>query len=534
MFITIVQTKAFDLSNFENARKYILAKLNETSKFNNDIIIFPEMAYPAYILGNDHLLLEKAQSEQNELIKEISKEAKRLKSYIAIGMPIKMNEVYYNAALLFDREGNNVHRTYKSNLWHFDHKWFKEGKIYQTISTDFGQIGIIICADGRMPEITRILSLKGAKLIVDLANLTASGRNFSSLNNAQSSYMLKCRAMENNVWFAMADKVGIENKSVVYCGKSMIVSPTGDVIAQASSESEEIINREINLDESYEKVYNFQFDLLGGRHPEEYLYLIEPTENTKVYKIMNSKKEVAKSDVIIGYSQFVASDEEEYLKTAQEFIKQFEYQDADIIVLPEFFKANKNAIIEGLLEFAPKDKNIIVTLIEKNKKGLFKTSYVIYNGNEVYKYQKIHLDFDEMAVLKKGNYGIKVLNTARGNIGIMHDIEGMIPEVTRVMMLKGANVIVWYNSFKEDIQDIIAKTRAVENKLYIICINSLRGEMSSKIVDPSGNIISMLINGSETGLTCQVPYITSCIKRVVPGTDIVLNRMPELYQPLVL
>jgi len=101
----------------------------------------------------------------------------------------------------------------------FDSRWFCAGEQYPVAETEFGKVGMFICADGRLPEIVRCLSLQGADILLDLTNWVTSGFEKETLTNPQVEYMIPTRALENRVWIIAANKVGMEAKSILYCGK---------------------------------------------------------------------------------------------------------------------------------------------------------------------------------------------------------------------------------------------------------------------------------------------------------------------------
>jgi len=72
----------------------------------------------------------------------------------------------YNAALLFNRKGEIIGRYYKTHLQSQDLK-YSPGKDLPVFETDFGKVGIVICADRRWPEAVRALRVKGAELILN-------------------------------------------------------------------------------------------------------------------------------------------------------------------------------------------------------------------------------------------------------------------------------------------------------------------------------------------------------------------------------
>src|SRR3989304_4331510 len=80
--------------------------------------------------------------------------------------------------------------------------------------TSIGCLGLMICADGRLPEIARTLALRGAQLIVNPTAWVSTARDRRLLTNPQYEYMIPVRALENGVWIASANKVGTEEESI--------------------------------------------------------------------------------------------------------------------------------------------------------------------------------------------------------------------------------------------------------------------------------------------------------------------------------
>jgi predicted amidohydrolase len=93
----------------------------------------------------------------------------------------------------------------------------------------------------RFPEASRVLALKGAEIIVNLA---------AAVEEALESwdYFARARAAENLSWFVMASVVGTQ-KDIHLFGGSRIVNPYGEVIARAHDNQEDLIVQEIDLDE---------------------------------------------------------------------------------------------------------------------------------------------------------------------------------------------------------------------------------------------------------------------------------------------
>jgi hypothetical protein len=128
----------------------------------------------------------------------------------------------YNGALIFDADGSIAGSAEKIFLWHFDRQWFSAGTSILPVDTAAGRLGVLICADGRMPSIARTLVDRGAELLVMPTAWVTSGRDPAHLENIQADLLARVRAFENGVPFVAANKCGTELGMVLYCGKSLV------------------------------------------------------------------------------------------------------------------------------------------------------------------------------------------------------------------------------------------------------------------------------------------------------------------------
>ncbi len=124
---------------------------------------------------------------------------------------------------MFGRKGEVACHYHKQFLATHDQNWFAFGERgCPVVETDLGRIGLLICFDGRIPEIFRAMAMQGAEVIVDMANFFAMD---------QADMWGPARAYENGVWLVAATKAGYE-RSIYYPGGSMIVDPKGRVISK--------------------------------------------------------------------------------------------------------------------------------------------------------------------------------------------------------------------------------------------------------------------------------------------------------------
>jgi len=201
------------------------------------LLVLPEGTLPAYVLGDQPI----DESAVAEAITRLQTIARRRKVVIVAGAAIRDGVSLYNAGIVIDRDGTIAGRADKVFLWHFDRLWFTQGQRIAPVETSIGRLGVLVCADGRMPEISRTLVDRGAEMLVMPTAWISSGRDPHSLENPIADLLGRLRAFENGVPFAAANKVGFEQEMVVYCGKSQIVDDTGATIALASERDEETL-----------------------------------------------------------------------------------------------------------------------------------------------------------------------------------------------------------------------------------------------------------------------------------------------------
>jgi predicted amidohydrolase len=147
--------------------KAIVPHIDRAGREGADLIVFPEL-----FLG-----MFRVPSPQTETI---AAAAKRNKVHVMVGCFEVINGKgdYGNSTLIFDREGNITGRYFKAYqaVGEMPHCWppkpddpewmMTPGAETPVFDLDFGRVGILTCYDGYFPEMFRLLSLKGAEIII--------------------------------------------------------------------------------------------------------------------------------------------------------------------------------------------------------------------------------------------------------------------------------------------------------------------------------------------------------------------------------
>ena len=537
--IACLQLEAMPFVKHAENNKKILQLIGQAAKSKPDLIVLPECAYPCYFLSP--YIIKNYQTLADitgQFLSDIKEYAKKYQTFIAVGLPeyIRGENVLYNSAFLIDDTGEEVGRTRKSFLWHFDNIWFQSDDKYPVFDTKIGKIGIFVCADGRVPEIPRCLALQKADLLLDLTNLVTNGLEKNLWSNPQVDYMLPTRALENRIWIVAANKVGIEEKSIQYCGKSSFFSPDGETIAMASSDQEEILIKDINLSKSRNKKVSNSIDVFQDRKPDKYNSLALPLSELPFLPGKSKKDDHFTQYPFAAVIQIEETPNiENYLQKIEYFFQILKSQDVNIFSYSQNNKIpeTQNQPVLDLLKTLTKNKNTLCTIVlneqENNKR--YKTVFLIEAGRITGKYKKTHLEFKERDKISAGENDYQVYKTSHGNIGMMLDYEGYFPEIARILALKGAQVIIWPCQFTLDEQLKICQTRSAENKIFIICPNSIENTYNghSIITSPSGQMIAGCLKNSEMASMAKISINLANDKIIVPYTDAILGRHPESY-----
>ncbi|MCD8352116.1 MAG: hypothetical protein LUC93_16035 [Planctomycetaceae bacterium] len=516
MRVACIQQMAQGIAEYDAVFDAMVALTEEAIAGGADLIAQPEAAYPAYFLGIDPAMQKKALARSDDYLKAMASLARRNGVHIVAGVALPVGEEIFNAAILYDDRGIELGRAYKSALWHFDSQWFTPGDSYQAFDTKFGRMGMMICADARLPEIARILALDGAKAIIDIVNLAAAAPQPAGLMNLQYAFMLPVRARENGVWILMPDKVGLEAQTVSYLGRSMVINPMGDIVAEASPDKAEIVYCDIDL--------NASRPALPERRPALYSALARPTEDLPVHASMHSGiGTFADAEALVTAVQFAADSAGEYVDKAAKFCHAASLLGTRLLCLPP---ARHGVLADIVGAVQPRlSEGMLAVLAAPQPDGY--GAVVCDNGRIYGEFQQTHGAAADAA----GE--IAVADTPVGKIGAIFNDEAYIPEVSRVSMVLGCEVLIWFDSTPRPMNTKVLQTRAAENKMYVVRVNNSVDEDCAAVVTPDGGIMTTTFVGVEQGASALVLPPLARAKTVVPFTNVVTQRQGPTYGALL-
>lgn len=196
---------------------------------------------------------------------------------------------HFNTSILVDSAGNIVGKYRKIHLpghadrvedvpaQHLEKRYFEVGDLgFGVFEVDGVRFGMCLCNDRRWPEVYRVLALQGADVVVLGYNTPMEVPGWREEPHAKmATHLLSLRAgaYQNAVWVAAAGKSGDEDGCHMI-GGSAIAAPSGEILAKARTEGDEVVVGTVDLD--YSEAYRRSvFDFAAHRRPEHYQLIVD-------------------------------------------------------------------------------------------------------------------------------------------------------------------------------------------------------------------------------------------------------------------
>ncbi len=197
----------------------------------------------------------------------------------------------FNSAILVDNQGVIIGKYRKIHLpGHTEHR---PGTPFQNLEKRFfevgdlgfgvwrawgGVAGMMICNDRRWPEAYRVLGLQSVDMVFCGYNTPVrhpAAPDHDRLGPFHNALCMQSGAYQNSTWVIGIAKAGLEEGVDMIAG-SCIIAPTGEIVARASTDGDEVIVARCDLDlgQSYrDTTFNFALH----RRPEHYRMIIDRT-----------------------------------------------------------------------------------------------------------------------------------------------------------------------------------------------------------------------------------------------------------------
>jgi predicted amidohydrolase len=281
----------------------MLALMNEARRNGCDLIVFPELAlttfFPRWYMASQAEIdgfFERAMPGPDTQRLFDAAQRLQLGFYLGYGELVEQagRTRRFNTAITVDRSGRVIGKYRKIHLpghaehepWrrfqHLEKRYFEVGDLgFPAFRADFGAgrqgiLGMAICNDRRWPETYRILGLQAVEMVLIGYNTPVHNPpapEHDALSHFHNELVMQSGAYQNGTWVVGVAKAGNE-EGVEQIGNSIIVAPSGEIVAACTTTGDELAIARCDLDlcASYK---NTTFNFARHREPEQYRMIVE-------------------------------------------------------------------------------------------------------------------------------------------------------------------------------------------------------------------------------------------------------------------
>ncbi len=186
--------------------------------------------------------------------------------------------------------------------------------------------------------------------------------------------------------------------------------------------------------------------------------------------------------------------------------------------------------------------NLIFGMAQKLQRKCYNSAVFISDKGKIDVYQKVHLFDREKLIFKRGKT-FKVVRTGEAKLGLMICFDWFFPEVSRILMIKGAQILCHPSNLVLPYAQDAMKTRCLENGVFGITANRIgterRGTIAltftggSQIVDPKGDVLVSAGDRSESLKVTDIDIGEADSKDITANNNILEDRYPAIYSPVI-
>jgi N-carbamoylputrescine amidase len=247
--------------SLDENRKKAVRLCHQAAQNGAQILCLPEMFASLYFCQEEHSkhfdLAEALEGPSMACLSEVAKA-----EGVVIVIPIfekRAPGVYHNSVVVVGPIGETLGVYRKMHIpddpGFYEKYYFAPGDLgFEPIDTPFGKLGILICWDQWYPEAARLMTLKGADVLI---YPTAIGwhpdekERYGVAQHEAWKTVQRGHAIANGIYVAAINRVGLETPAgdpgLEFWGRSFACDPQGVVLVEAG-QAEEILYTQIDTD----------------------------------------------------------------------------------------------------------------------------------------------------------------------------------------------------------------------------------------------------------------------------------------------
>jgi N-carbamoylputrescine amidase len=235
--------------------------VNKAARKGAAIVCLPELFASTYFCQReDASIFDLAEPIPGPITKALSIAAR--KAGVTVVAPVferRAAGVYHNSVAIISRDGKIAGLYRKMHIpddpGYYEKYYFTPGDLgFHAFDTQVGPVAPLICWDQWYPEAARLVALEGANVIF---YPTAIGwhphekERYGAAQHDAWKTIQRGHAIANGVYVAVVNRIGHEKvgdgAGIEFWGSSFVANPQGVIIAEASTDREEVLVAEVDL-----------------------------------------------------------------------------------------------------------------------------------------------------------------------------------------------------------------------------------------------------------------------------------------------
>ncbi|QDV36006.1 carbon-nitrogen hydrolase family protein [Tautonia plasticadhaerens] len=214
--------------------RVIRTRLAEAAGAGALVVVFPECALTGYCFDSREEAMAQAEPVPGPSLDLLADSCADLGVFAVVGMLERDGDRLFNACALVGPSGELAcYRKVHLPFMGVDRFADPGDRPFGVVEAAGLRLGLHICYDGTFPEAARVMSLRGADVLVLPTNWPPS-------SEPAALHLPIVRAIENTVFVMAVNRVGTE-RGIPFIGRSSIVDPAGLVLASGGPTAEEIL-----------------------------------------------------------------------------------------------------------------------------------------------------------------------------------------------------------------------------------------------------------------------------------------------------
>lgn len=236
------ETKTGD---FDGNLAKVVKGLERADKERVEILCFPECFLTGYPDKEDLARKTAFAADSPQMMKVLDRTGRFEATFIVGFNEFRGSDLYNTAAVV--HKGHLLGTYSKCSAYQ---KFHKQGREFPVFARGSVKFGVVICSDGGYIEPTRILALKGARIVfAPHFNYIGAKGLIGHFQHVRADHV--ARAVENDVWFVRGNNVVLDKDPTmsydgVGYGDSYVVDPFGEIVVRSRRHREDFLVADVD------------------------------------------------------------------------------------------------------------------------------------------------------------------------------------------------------------------------------------------------------------------------------------------------